>query len=164
MSIWRALQLAEVETHRQCDEASQLWSDGLGLIWSILQSLSAYKFVNPSRDTVLATLLSHAWNTQFAGYRLASAGLYAPALCLVRICAEHWLAWWYVNNFPDEAPRFLRTDAPTWNVMFQRLEKRHETPLFTPTKGLYKWLHKLAHVGRPSIAFTLSDDSIALGP
>jgi hypothetical protein len=153
------------------EELAQLWLGGVSLLFRAFDPLDGRRMRERERDLVLHTLLIHATNTQLAGFKLAATGYYAQALALVRICVEHWLAFWYVKNFSDEAPRFLRRGTkrpPDTNHMEQALAAKHGEDATVGLKAWIKRLHSLAHVDPTGVNLTFDPApggiSLHLGP
>jgi hypothetical protein len=164
-------QVAEkTETSEGIRADVEIWRDGINLLLRSFDPLQGREYKNPEQERALVAFLAHALNTEICGFHLASSGFYSQALVLARICAEDWLAWWYVKAFPSEAGRFLDYEqkAPTWNDMLQKLEAYRGEGVDEAARAWIRRLHRRAHVDSISVGLSwhtlVAPGMLGIGP
>lgn len=152
--------------------ACELWRDGLNLLLRALDPISGYTIPEQHQeDRVILPLFISAWKSAYCAFDLALRGYYPQALNLLRPPIEHWMAYWYLRNFPQEHVRFAGSSAsktPEFNDMLQKVEAGQGQGRDTCVRTWIKRLHPWSHVdGAGVLAITRREGPVTyleLGP
>lgn len=171
-NVWDEMRIVaeKTEASEEIKADVEIWRDGINLLLRSFDPLQGLEYMNPEQERALVAFLAHALNTEICAFHLASSGFYSQALALARICAEDWLAWWYVKTFPNEAVKFLDYEqkAPTWNDMLTKLEALRGEGMDEAARSWIKRLHRRTHVDSISVGLSwhnvVAPGMLGIGP
>ncbi len=154
---------------RQCADALKLWRESLSLYMRSLDPLNGHKQV-PDREGVQIGMLITSLNSLMCAYDLAIRGYYVQSLNLMRPPVEYAMAFIYVENFPDQALRFMDPAKPTprFSGMKKRLEREMGRGKLDSAEQWLDLFHAFSHVDAKVMAMivkrTTGKINYTLGP
>jgi hypothetical protein len=110
------------ETTRRYPDELQFIQKGLGLFYIGLSAIPVFK--NSDDKIVQFGFLSQSFNSLYSTIDLTNKGLYFQALSNFRFIFESWITYWYVEQYSDEAGRWLEPNKkpPKIETMIKKIE------------------------------------------